>query len=194
MTPSNSCGDCSMCCQHLLIEELEKPAGVLCGHFKDSACAIYDGRPNACRGFHCAWLKSQRLPPGSRMGPDWRPDVARFVMYTERADQRLNVVVDPAYPLAWTREPYYGFIKRLSQRVAEGFELLVFVDDRRIVVFPDEDMDLGPVKPGDEIVFGYATRDGREVPYAEVVKEQGDLEAGLAPSPSRRSTVIHSRP
>ena len=26
MTTPNPCGECSMCCQHLLIEALEKPA------------------------------------------------------------------------------------------------------------------------------------------------------------------------
>ncbi len=117
------------------------------------------------------WLKSERLALESRLGPEWRPDQAKFMMYTERGDKRLNVVVDPAHPLAWKREPYYGYLKRLSRRVAEGFELLVYVGDQRIVVFPDEDVDLGVVKPEHQIVIGYTERDGRQIPYAKIVIE-----------------------
>jgi hypothetical protein len=142
MTTPNPCGECSMCCQHLLIEALEKPAGVLCSHFK-GGCTIYEGRPNSCRGFHCGWLKSQRLAPAWRMGPEWRPDRAKFIM----------------------------FIKRMSLRVVEGYELLVYVGDRLTVVFPNEDVDLGPVKPEDKIVFGYTERDGQQVPCATVLSD-----------------------
>jgi hypothetical protein len=168
MTSSNACGECDMCCRLLAIEVLEKPPGPLCGHFQDGCCSVYQDRPDACRGFHCLWLKSERLTPEVRMSPQWRPDRAKFMMYSEHGDRRLNVVVDADHPQAWTREPYYGFLKRLSHRVAEGYELLVFVGDRRIVIFPDEDVDLGPVKPEDEIVFGYAQREGRRVPYARI--------------------------
>lgn len=177
MIASNSCGECDMCCRLLAIEVLEKPAGPLCHHF-EGGCSIYEDRPAACRSFRCIWLKSERLPLGSRMGPEWRPDRAKFTMYTERDDRRLNVVVDPAYPLAWTREPYYGFLKRMSHRVNEAHELLIYVGDRRIVVFPHEDVDLGPVQPGDEIVFAYADRDGRQVPCAEIVSAPAGAAAG----------------
>jgi hypothetical protein len=165
MTTANSCGDCDLCCRLLAIEPLAKPAGPLCVHF-EQGCSIYPERPDACRGFRCLWLKSERLGPGSRLGRAWRPDQAHFVMYAERDDQRLNVVVDPAFPTAWTREPYYSFLKRLSGRAAEGHELLVFVGDRRIVVFSHADIDLGPVTPDQEIVFGVAEHNGEPVPYA----------------------------
>jgi hypothetical protein len=164
----NACGDCGMCCKLLGIETLGKPAGPQCDHFK-GGCQIYDDRPFECRAFHCAWLKSQRLPPALRMAPEWRPDRANFVMYTEQSGMRLNVVVEPTDPDAWRRAPYHAYIKRMSQRAAEGHELVVFLDDRRMVVFPDEEVDLGPVKPGQDIVFGRTERDGRMVPYARIV-------------------------
>ncbi len=175
MTTPNSCGECGMCCKLLAIEALDKPAGAWCGHFR-RGCSIYADRPPACAGFHCVWLKSERL------GPEWRPDRAKFVMYTERDDRRLNVIVDPAHPLAWKREPYYGFIKRMSQRVTDGYELLVCVGERRIVVFPHEDIDLGVVKPEHKVVFGYARRDGEQVPYAMVLSDLPDGEGTAPPS------------
>jgi hypothetical protein len=178
MTTSNSCGDCDLCCRLLAIEALEKPPGLLCSHFH-GGCSIYEDRPDACRGFHCLWLKSERLTPQARMGPHWRPDRAKFMMYTERGGLRQTVVVDQAYPLAWKREPYYGYLKRLSLRATEGYELLVYVGDRRFVIFPDEDVDLGLVGPQHEVVFGQTERDGRQVPCARIV----DALSGDAPPP-----------
>lgn len=144
----NTCGECGACCKLLGIETLGKPAGPWCEHFFEGGCRIYDDRPDECRGFHCAWLKSQRLPPEARMGPEWRPDRAGFVMYTDRGGLRLNVVVEPADPLAWRREPYHGYLKRISRRSAEGHELVVYVGERRILVLPDEDVELEAAAPG----------------------------------------------
>jgi hypothetical protein len=175
MTTANSCGDCDLCCRLLAIEALAKPAGPLCVHF-EHGCSIYPERPDACRGFRCLWLKSERLGPQSRMGPQWRPDQAHFVMYPERDDQRLNVVVDPDHPTAWTREPYYSVLKRLSGRASEGHELVVYVGDRRIVILPHANVDLGPVTPDQEIRFGLAEQDGQRVPYATVSERSGGRE------------------
>lgn len=167
MTPSNRCGDCDLCCRLLAIEELDKAAGRLCAHHL-GGCAIYEARPASCRGFRCLWLKSESLEPAFRMGPDWRPDRANFTMYSERNDMRLNVVVEPHDALAWAREPYYGYLKRVSLRAREGFQLVVHVGERRIVIFPEADLDLGHIGPEQQIVSGYIERDGRMIPYATV--------------------------
>ena len=123
MTTIKSCGGCDTCCKVLAIETQEKPAGPLCDHCT-RGCSNNEGRPDACRGFHALWQKSEGLAPGSRLDPEWRPDRAKFVMYAERADRRLNVIVDAAHPVAWKRELYSSFIKRLLRRT-EGYELLV---------------------------------------------------------------------
>ena len=108
-----SCGECGMCCKLLAIQSLDKPAGAWCGHFKRAAgCGVYEERPPACRGFVCLWLDSEKLDEA------WRPDRAKFLMYTEKNGQRLNVIVDPAQPGAWKREPYYRRIKAMSCTVA----------------------------------------------------------------------------
>ena len=166
--PPNSCGECGMCCKLLGVGSLDKVAGPWCHHFK-GGCEIYQDRPAECRSFHCAWLKAERLAPEARMGPEWRPDRSHLVLYTERGGMRLNVVVDPADPVAWKREPYYGYIKRMSLRATEGLELVVFVGERRIVIFPDDEVDLGPVKPEQEIVVGFKERGRRRFPYATVL-------------------------
>jgi uncharacterized cysteine cluster protein YcgN (CxxCxxCC family) len=159
-----SCGDCGMCCKLLAIQALDKAPNVWCDHFK-RGCSIYADRPPACRSFVCLWLDSDKLDDA------WRPDKARFIMYTEKDGQRLNVIVDPAQPMAWKREPYYRRIKAMSQRVEDGYELVVCIGDQRIVVFPHEDVDLGRVNPDHKIVSGFALRDGQKVPYAMVLSD-----------------------
>lgn len=162
-----SCGECGMCCKLLAIAEIEKPAGRWCPSFKRGAgCGVYDSRPGACRGFECLWLQSEKLDDR------WRPDRARFVMYTEDDDRRLRVVVDPDHPLAWKQEPYYSRLKAMSRRAYDGHELLVSIGDRRIVVFPDQDADLGVIDPDKhKIISGYAMRDGEQVAFAIVASD-----------------------
>jgi len=159
-----------MCCKLLGVDAVDKPAGQWCGRYaRGQGCAIYHQRPGACASFECLWLDSDKL------GDAWRPDRAKFVMYTEREGIRLNVIVDPASPAAWRREPYYSRIKAMSQRTDEGCELVVCIGDRRIVVFPHEDVDLGRVNPDHKIVPGFAMKDGARVPYALVLS---DIAAG----------------
>ena len=104
-----SCGECGMCCKLLAIAPLDKAAGDWCSNFKRGAgCAVYADRPPPCVGFMCLWLDSEKLDDA------WRPDRARFLMYTEKDGKRLNIIVDPASPMAWKREPYYRRIKTMS--------------------------------------------------------------------------------
>lgn len=169
MTETKSCGDCSLCCKLLGVAALEKPAGQWCAHFRKGAgCGIYAERPPACRSFQCLWTGSEGL------GDAWRPDRAKFVLFTEQDGRRLSVVVDPAYPDAWRREPFYSRLKAMSQRAHDGYELLVSIGDRRIVVFPDQEADLGVINPDHKIISGYATRDGERVPFAMVASDLPD--------------------
>lgn len=161
-----SCGECGMCCKLLGIEAIAKPSGIWCPHFqRGRGCSVYADRPGACASFECLWLESERLDDA------WRPDRARFVMYTERDGRRLNVVVDASQPAAWRREPYYSRLKAMSQRAYEGYELVVAIGDRRIVIFPHEDVDLGVVNPEHKIVCGYAELEGERRPYAMVLSD-----------------------
>ena len=59
----------------------------------------------------------------------------------------------------------------MSQRVEDGYELVVCIGDQRIVVFPHEDVNLGRVNPDHRIVSGLALRDGQKVPYAMVLSD-----------------------
>ncbi|MDP3174533.1 MAG: YkgJ family cysteine cluster protein [Phenylobacterium sp.] len=176
MDEGRSCGDCSLCCKLLGVEAIDKPAGSWCGHFhRGRGCSVYETRPAACATFNCLWLSS----PG--LDERWLPDRSHLVLFTEQDGRRLTVVVDPSDPLAWRREPFYSRIKAMSQRAADGYELLISTGDRRAVVFPDQDIDLGLVDPSHKIISGYADRDGARVPFAMVLSDVAD--ATVIPGP-----------
>ncbi len=166
LSTAKSCGDCGMCCKLLSISALGKEAGRWCSHFvRGKGCGVYEDRPPVCRSFRCEWLMSREL------GPEWRPERARFLMFHDDDRHRLSVVVDPGSPHAWKREPYYSRLKQLSHRAADGEKILICIGDRRVVIFPDQDIDLGIVNPNHKIVSGYARRNGERIPYAMVVSD-----------------------
>ena len=79
-----SCGACTECCEHLGVDELEKPAGQECAHQRPPAeakrhggCAIYETRPGSCRSYACLWA----LGIGDHAD---RPDKSHVILEQER--------------------------------------------------------------------------------------------------------------
>ena len=142
--PAKACGSCMMCCKVLRIEELVKPPGVWCRHaVTGKGCGIYESRPPVCQSFYCQWMLD------SSLGPEWKPEKAKFVMFLDRKNQEVfNINVDPAFPDAWRRPPY---LARIKQWVADGATLgrfvVVHVRAQLIAVLPDRIVELGSAKP-----------------------------------------------
>jgi len=108
---TRECGDCSLCCKLTYVAELDKPIDTWCPHCRPGhcGCTIYSDRPASCRGFVCGWLAGE-----PKIGDEWFP--ARCKMIIARAQQGVLIIVDPAYPTAWRRKPYYGQLLALAQR------------------------------------------------------------------------------
>ena len=155
LVPGRNCGTCSMCCKVFRIEEVEKVAGQWCRHVVPGrGCGIHATRPGICRTFFCHWLQNGTL------GPEWKPERAKFLLYTENAGRRLVVGTDPAAPAAWRKAPYYAMFKRWAAvNLGKGFQILVFHGTRATAVLPDRDVALGTVNVGDTVL--YHTADGR---------------------------------
>jgi len=93
-----TCGDCAMCCKIPIIPELDKPFNQWCRHCTNHKnCSIYEARPQRCRDFFCHFMLSD-------LDEAWRPSKSRMVI-TNHADHVL-VMVDPARPDAWRKDPY----------------------------------------------------------------------------------------
>jgi Fe-S-cluster containining protein len=148
LAPGRSCGSCSLCCKVLPVRELDKPAGQWCVHcVPGSGCAAHTARPPSCRRFFCAW----RLDPN--LGPEWKPEVCRFVLSADPAHQAVVVTVDPGMPLAWKRAPYYARLKQFSEvSFRQDKKVLVELRGNITVILPDRDVPLGVLVPGEEIV------------------------------------------
>jgi len=160
-----TCGPCTLCCQVLEIPELAKPAGRLCRH-ASVGCAIYPDRPAPCRTFTCGWMATPELDEA------WRPDIAGFLIRDERADGFLCIDVDPARPDAWRVEPYFAQIKIWSRMVHERTGcVLVYAGPEVTVVFPEEDLILGPLDPAPRLTVGYIRRDGARRPLVRLLQD-----------------------
>jgi hypothetical protein len=147
LVPGRSCGECSLCCKLLRIEAFNKPVGVWCAHCAPGrgGCTVYETRPAECRNFYCAWLTSAAL------GPEWRPNKCKMFLRSE--GHLLAIHVDPSDPGAWRREPFYARIKAFATKaVGTGQQVAVYVKDRVTVVLPNKELDVGTMKPGDQLV------------------------------------------
>jgi hypothetical protein len=138
-----SCGPCGMCCKVFTVEELGKPAGSMCAHFAPGrGCAIYAGRPHACRSFECVWLMDPEMPHR------FRPDQTKVVLDQDPGGTRLIARCDPANPQAWRRNPMYAALKDYAAKTWGTGKLVLAVAGRRTwVIAPAEDIDLGELDP-----------------------------------------------
>jgi hypothetical protein len=138
-TYARSCGNCTLCCKVYPVPVMNKPRSVWCKECKPGkGCGIWETRPEFCRDFHCLWIKDQR------MGPEWQPNVAKFVM-NWAAKGVLHVTVDPNFPLSYRKEPYYRALKDSARRCMEKNEsIVIFSGDNKYLMLPDGEHLIGP--------------------------------------------------
>ncbi len=143
------CGTCTMCCKVFRIPEVDKAPGEWCRHVVvGGGCGIHATRPDVCRAFFCHYMRNPNL------GPEWKPQRAKFVLYTEMGGRRMVVAGDPGAPHAWRNAPYYQQLKRWAALgVDKGHQVLVFNGKRATAVLPDRDHDIGAVEVGDEVLY-----------------------------------------
>ena len=56
-TRTRECGECSLCCTVLRVDELRKLGGTPCVHQRaGGGCGIHPRRPGICRAYRCLWL------------------------------------------------------------------------------------------------------------------------------------------
>ncbi|HEY1753714.1 MAG TPA: hypothetical protein VGG29_20825 [Caulobacteraceae bacterium] len=98
MKAARRCGDCTLCCTLLGVEDLSppKPPAVKCAHVCSRGCRVYASRPRTCREFVCLWAQGA-FPKRAR------PDRVGIVFHTHEGDEleRLIGFYDPARPNDW---------------------------------------------------------------------------------------------
>ena len=175
LVPGRACGECSLCCKLLRIDALEKPVGTWCTHCAPGrgGCTIYDHRPTECRDFYCLWLTRPTL------GPEWRPNKCK--MFLRMEGNLVAVHVDPSDPTAWRRQPFLGQLKQVAAKAVDSRQqVIVYVKSRVFVIFPNKEVDVGTMNPGDELVirevWGPQGRDWRAF-----IEHSSETQRGAAP-------------
>jgi hypothetical protein len=150
IVPGRSCGDCSLCCKVIRVDAFAKPPGTWCSHCSPGrgGCAIYDARPAECRDFYCGFMTS----PG--LGEEWRPSRCKLVLRLESDGRLIAVHVDPSDPGAWRREPFFQRLKQFAIKGAAAKQrVVVYIKNRVIVIFPNKEVEVGTMNPGDQLVI-----------------------------------------
>jgi hypothetical protein len=165
---TRACGDCTLCCKVMAIEELAKPASSWCPHCKPGhGCLIYPTRPAECRSYACLWLTDHRLDQR------WKPSRSKLVLTTSQ--DGLEIRCDPGFPDAWRREPFRSQIHRWAAAgEAHDVTVVVITGEKMILVTAAREFDLGVVRQDQRIVREI---EGTQVVDVTVVKAS-DLESG----------------
>ncbi len=146
--PGRACGTCTLCCKVIGVAELNKQPGTWCTHcMRGKGCGIYPQRPVSCRTFFCLWMT------GSALGPEWKPERAKFALVLTEQGRCLTAFVDPGFPSAWQKAPYYERLKAWAREAAQqkGHVVSVRIGERAIIILPEEDVDVGVVGPDETI-------------------------------------------
>ena len=108
--PGKSCGECSLCCSVLEIDELKKPAGPPCPSCRrDGGCEVYATRPQVCRDFECEWLTDRTLTR------PFRPDrIGTLFMEAHDADE-YRAVTAPERPYAWRQPRVFAHLVAMAK-------------------------------------------------------------------------------
>jgi hypothetical protein len=156
-----ACGDCTLCCKVMAIEEFAKPVGSWCPHCKPGrGCLIYAARPAECRTYSCLWLTDERLDQR------WKPSKSKLVLTTSQ--DGIEIRCDPGFPDAWRKEPYRTQIRKWAlSGAARDVTVLVVSGERMILVTPEKEFDLGVMRSDERIV---RELDGVQVVGVTVVK------------------------
>lgn len=147
LNEGKKCGECSLCCKTMAIDELSKPKDLWCQHVvQRMGCSIYAQRPPSCQAFQCVWLADPTLPEA------FKPNKAKFVIVGE-GETQLVVHADPNNLGNWRREPYYSYLKSLASRgLNHGGVVSVLEKGRTIVLLPDREVPLGVLAADDRVV------------------------------------------
>jgi hypothetical protein len=168
-TGERSCEGCTMCCKLLSIEALNKPRLQWCTHCDIGVgCKIYEERPPECRTFYCGYLAE----PG--IGEHWKPTKSKMVVSRATNANRIVIYVDADRSDAWRREPYYSDIKNWARAATKSQgQILVSQGRDMIVVLPDGEANLGPVRD-DQVIIARRKRGAGSTGFDHFVVDQDD--------------------
>jgi hypothetical protein len=82
------------------------------------------------------------------LGPEWKPEKARFALVTSQAG--ITAFVDPGFASAWRAAPYFETLRRWALegvRQSPARLVSIRIGARAIVLLPDREIELGVLGP-----------------------------------------------
>ncbi len=113
---TNWCGECSLCCKLLGIEEIDKPVGVWCPHCTPgSGCRIHNQPhyPADCASYVCLWR--QMKDEGVSVPDELRPDRSKVIIDAANFENAHHVRCDPSKPDAWRNPMIQGILGSMME-------------------------------------------------------------------------------
>lgn len=104
------CGECTLCCLVLPIQEIKSEPGKLCSHCDlKSGCTIYNTRPVSCINFKCSWLCDNKMSEGLR------PDRTNIIF--EKITDEIHIgTLNPNNIIGWNKSIVLDYIKLLNNK------------------------------------------------------------------------------
>lgn len=117
--PGKSCGSCTSCCKIPALDELQKPAGVVCSNCAVGVgCRIYADRPSSCRTFMCGWIYNPH------MGPELKPERCGVLIWEWTERRWVVATADPDRPEAWRSPIVLNFLRQTVREVPSDWLVL----------------------------------------------------------------------
>ncbi len=124
------CGECGLCCMVLAVEEIDKPAGKWCEHFRPGkGCSKVDDadRPASCERFDCLW----RQDVDGHLPAFLRPDRCHVMFGPALNSHGVTAYVHPKHPEAYRDRKVWPLLQALHK---SGAPVFVVVGDKRMFV------------------------------------------------------------
>lgn len=123
-----TCGDCTLCCFEMAVEEIDKPMCATCPSVTKGGCGIYQTRPESCRTFECMWLEEPPYGLPHLLSEEERPDKCG-VMFHAAGDEFMK---ETGIPMLAARGDFAKGAATLQKIASIGIVLyLVHADGRR---------------------------------------------------------------
>jgi hypothetical protein len=106
-----SCDECQACCTVVGVTELEKGTWTRCTHQCEQGCAVYERRPETCRGYSCLW-QAGLLEGDERR----RPDKLGIVCDLRHEGVRPVVQVWEVWPGAFQQPNVVALLQQIATR------------------------------------------------------------------------------
>lgn len=111
------CGGCTLCCELLPVQWLNKPVNVMCAYC-DHGCTIQDTKDQECKDFNCMYAQVKGIPV------DLRPDNCK-VIFEKHPDNLIIATLDARYELSETAK------KQIASFVKQGYTVRLGASDFR---------------------------------------------------------------